>query len=224
MKIRVYVVDSHALIRHGLVSVIGGQTDMEVCGEAGNASTALNAIAKLQPDVVTVEVWLKDNSGLELTKSIKANNPRIGILVLSMYDETVYAFRVLKAGALGFVSKHDNTNKVVDAIRRVGNRKLYLSADIENQVLTRVVDGETAESSSVSGLSDREFEIGNLIGSGLLTREIAGRLHVSVKTVESHRSHMKEKLGLPNATRLQQFWVRWVDHQGLTMTFGHPAG
>jgi DNA-binding NarL/FixJ family response regulator len=214
MKTRIYIVDSHALIRQGLTVLLDGETDMEVCGEAENGPSALNAIMRLAPDIVTVEICLEGNSGLELIKSIRVFNPAIGVLVLSMYNEADYAIRGLKAGARGFVSKQDSASKVLDAIRRIRNRQLYISGDIEAQVLSRFVRGDTADRSIVESLSDRELEVGNLIGSGLRTREIATRLHLSVKTVETHRSNIKTKLDLPNSTRLQHFWVRWVG--GLT--------
>ncbi len=212
MKTRIYIVDDHALIRRGLISLINGEPDMEVCGQAEDASTALQEIIKLQPDLLTVDISLRGNSGLELIKNIKAFNPKIHILVLSMHHESIYALRVLKAGARAYVMKQDVTSKVIEAIRRIRNGQLYVSDDIATQMLNRLVGGETGdETSPVAMLSDRELEIVNLIGNGLLTREIAAKLHVSVKTVETHRAHIKEKLNLHNATQLVQFCVRWVD-------------
>ncbi len=212
MKTRIYIVDDHALIRRGLISLINGEPDMEVCGQAEDASTALQEIIKLQPDLLTVDISLRGNSGLELIKNIKAFNPKIHILVLSMHHESIYALRVLKAGARAYVMKQDVTSKVIEAIRRIRNGQLYVSDDIATQMLNRLVGGETGdETSPVAMLSDRELEIVNLIGNGLLTREIAAKLHVSVKTVETHRAHIKEKLDLHNATQLVQFCVRWVD-------------
>jgi DNA-binding NarL/FixJ family response regulator len=212
VKTRIYIVDDHALIRRGLTTLINGEPDMEVCGQAEDASTALQEIIKLQPDLLTVDISLRGNSGLELIKNIKAFNPKIQILVLSMHHESVYALRVLKAGARAYVMKQDVISKVVEAIRRIRNGQLYVSDDIATQMLNRLVGGETGEESSpVAMLSDRELEIVNLIGNGLLTREIAAKLHVSVKTVETHRAHIKEKLNLRNATQLVQFCVRWVE-------------
>jgi DNA-binding NarL/FixJ family response regulator len=224
MKTRVYIVDGHALIRHGLNVLLGEETDMEVCGEAENGSTALGVIMKLAPDVVTVEICLQGNSGLELIKSIRAYDRTIGILVLSMYHEADYALRGLRAGARGFVSKQDNARKVVDAIRHIRNRQFYVSGDIQARMLSHLARGDTLESSPVESLSDRELEVGNLIGGGFGTKEIAARLHVSVKTVETHRSRIKEKLDLPNATRLQHFWVRWVDGFSRQSEPAHTSG
>ncbi|MES2694264.1 MAG: response regulator transcription factor [Verrucomicrobiota bacterium] len=212
MKTRIYLVDDHALIRRGLTTLINGEPDMEVCGQAEEASTALHEINKLQPDLVTVDISLKGNSGLELIKSIRAFSPKIQILVLSMHHESIYALRVLKAGARAYVMKQDVISKVVEAIRRIRSGQLYVSDDVASQMLNRLVGGETSDDSSpVATLSDRELEIVNLIGNGMLTREIAAKLHVSVKTVETHRAHIKEKINLSNATQLVQFCVRWVE-------------
>lgn len=185
---------------------------MEVCGQAEDASSALQDIIKLQPELVTVDITLKGNSGLELIKSIRAFNPKIQILVLSMHHESIYALRVLKAGARAYIMKQDVITKVLEAIRRIRSGHLYVSDDVASQMLNRLVGGETGDDTSpVATLSDRELEIVNLIGNGMLTREIAAKLHVSVKTVETHRAHIKEKLNLRNATQLVQFCVRWVE-------------
>lgn len=212
MKTRIFIIDDHALIRRGLATLIGGEADMEVCGQAEDASSGFRDVMKLQPDLVIVDLSLKGNSGLELIKSIRSFNPKIQILVLSMHHESVYALRVLKAGARAYVMKQEVVNKVIEAIRRIRNGDLFFSDSVANQLLNRVIAGETAEDTSpVATLSDRELEIVNLIGSGLLTREIAVNLHLSVKTVETHRAHIKEKLHLQNATQLVQFCVRWVE-------------
>jgi DNA-binding NarL/FixJ family response regulator len=185
---------------------------MEVCGQAEDAATGLQEIMKLQPELVIVDISLKGNSGLELIKSIKAFSSRIYILVLSMHHESIYALRVLKAGARAYVMKQDVLNKVLEAIRRIRNGDLFVSDNVANHMLNRLVSGDSADDTSpVASLSDRELEIVNLIGNGLLTREIAVKLHVSVKTVETHRAHIKEKLDLHNATQLVQFCVRWVE-------------
>jgi DNA-binding NarL/FixJ family response regulator len=212
MKTRIFIIDDHALIRRGLATLIGGEADMEVCGQAEDAATGFRDVMKLQPDLVIVDLSLKGNSGLELIKSIRSFNPKIQILVLSMHHESIYALRVLKAGARAYVMKQEVVNKVIEAIRRIRNGDLFFSDSVANQLLNRVIAGETPEDSSpVAALSDRELEIVNLIGNGLLTREIAVNLHLSVKTVETHRAHIKEKLHLNNATLLVQFCVRWVE-------------
>lgn len=212
MKTRIYIVDDHALIRRGLTTLIQAEADMEVCGEAEDAATGLREIIKLQPDLVIADISLRGNSGLELIKNVKAFNPKIEVMVLSMHHESIYALRVLKAGARAYVMKQDVVQKVIEAIRRIRGGHLYVSDDVASQMLNRLVSGDTSDNASpVAMLSDRELEIVNLIGTGLLTREIAGRLHVSVKTIETHRAHIKEKLHLRNGTQLVQFCVRWVE-------------
>ncbi len=212
MKTRIYIVDDHALVRRGLATLIGAEPDMQVCGQAEDASKATTEIMQLRPDLVIVDISLKGNSGLELVKNIKAFDANIHVLVLSMHDESIYALRVLKAGARAYVMKNDLIEKVIEAIRRISKGHLYVSENVASQMLNQLVNGKrTEDDSPVSSLSDRELEIVNLIGSGLPTREIAAKLHISVKTVETHRAHIKRKLNVENATQLVQFCVRWVE-------------
>lgn len=185
---------------------------MELCGEAEDCATATSEVAKLRPDVVIVDISLRGNSGIELIKNIKAFDAKIQVVVLSMHDESVYALRVLKAGAKAYVMKQDIASKVIDAVRKIRKGQMYVSERVSSQMLNRLVSGQDVEGDSpVAGLSDRELEVVNLIGSGLATREIAARLHVSVKTVETHRAHIKSKVNLNTATQLVQFCVQWVD-------------
>ncbi|MBC7366177.1 MAG: response regulator transcription factor [Undibacterium sp.] len=212
MKTRIYVADDHAMVRRGLTALISSEPDLEVCGEAEDCATATSEVAKLLPDVVIVDISLRGNSGLELIKNIKAFDPKIHVMVLSVHDESVYALRVLKAGAKGYVMKQDIASKVIDAIRKVRKGQMYVSERVSSQMLNRLVKGQDESGDSpVSGLSDRELEVVILIGSGLATREIASRLHVSVKTVETHRAHIKTKVNVNTATQLVQFCVRWVE-------------
>lgn len=213
-RARVYIVDGHPLIRRALAELIGEVSDLTVCGEAEDGCEALNAIVRLRPDIVIAEIALGANSGIELIKSIRSFDPRIGILVVSMQDEGVYALPAMRAGARGFVSKHLENDRILDAIRRVGSGQLCFSENIEAGILNRIVRGEhQAGESPVATLSDRELEVGRLIGGGASTQEIAARLRVSVKTVETHRSHLKGKLGLTNGVRLAQFWVNWTSRE-----------
>jgi DNA-binding NarL/FixJ family response regulator len=210
-KARIYLADDHALIRRGLTLLINSEPDLEVCGEAEDCATATDEVSKLEPDLVIVDISLRGNSGIELIKNIKALNPRIQTLVLSMHDEAVYGLRVLRAGARGFVAKQDAATKVIDAIRRVRKGQMYVSDYISSQMLDRIVRGEEAEAESPVGyLSDRELEVLTLIGNGLSSRDIAVRLHVSVKTVETHRAHIKAKLNLRSGIELVQFSYKWV--------------
>ena len=205
--------DDHPLIRRGLVALINAESDMEVCGQAEDASTGLQEIMKVQPDLVIVDITLDGNSGLELIKSVRAYNPKIQLMALSMHHESIYGLRVLKAGARAYVMKHDMVSTIIEAIRRIRSGDLYVSEYIANEMLNQLVNARPADNdpSSVSTLSDRELEVVSLIGHGLLTREIALRLHLSVKTIETHRANIKKKVQLQNATQLVQYCVRWVE-------------
>jgi DNA-binding NarL/FixJ family response regulator len=211
-RTRVYITDEHALVRRGIAAMIQAESDLELCGEAEDCATATSEIGRLLPDVVVVDISLRGNSGLELIKNIKALDPRIQIVVLSVHDESLYALRVLKAGAKGYVMKQDIATKVIDAIRKAGKGQMFVSERVSGQMLNRLVKGrDDPDESPVAGLSNRELEVATFIGSGLATREIAVRLNMSVKTVETHRAHLKTKLNLGTATQLVQFCVRWVE-------------
>lgn len=212
------MVDDHPLMRKGLGELINQQSDMIICGEADDAPEALKAIGQIRPDLVIVDISLKTQNGIELIKNIKAINPSIQILVLSMHDEAIYALRVLKAGAKAYVMKQEVVDKVMEAIRRIRSGKVFVSERVAAQMLNQVVDGnDPSRESPVDSLSDRELEIVTLIGNGTPTREIAKRLGISIKTVESHRAHIKDKLSLTNATQLVQWCVRWVEeNKGVT--------
>lgn len=211
-RTRIFVTDDHAMVRRGLASIIAAEPDLELCGEADNCATATSEISRLRPDIAIVDISLRGNSGIELIKNIKAFDSKINIVVLSVHDESVYALRVLKAGAKAYVMKQDLASKVIDAIRKVRKGQMYVSERVASQMLNRMVKGQEEEGDSpVAGLSDRELEVVTLIGSGLATREIAARLHVSVKTIETHRAHIKAKVNLSTATLLAQFCIRWVE-------------
>src|SRR3954468_24462481 len=211
-KTRIFIVDDHPLLRRGLAELINRETDMMFCGEAEDSPSALKAIAQVKPDLVIVDISLKGYNGIELIKNIKAFDQKIQVLVLSMHDESIYAMRVLKAGAKAYVMKQEVVDKVMEAIRRIRSGKVFVSEKVASRMLDQVVvGGDPAPDSPVDLLSDRELEIVNMIGSGLPTREIAAKLHISIKTVESHRARIKEKLNLHNAIQLVQFCVRWVE-------------
>jgi DNA-binding NarL/FixJ family response regulator len=211
-KTRIFIVDDHPLLRRGLAELINREPDMTFVGEAEDAPTALKAINQIKPDLVIVDISLKGYNGIELIKNVKALDSKIQVLVLSMHDESIYAMRVLKAGAKAYVMKAEVTEKVMEAVRRIRAGKVFVSEQVASRMLDQVVvGGDPAPTSPVDQLSDRELEIVNLIGSGLPTREIAAKLHISIKTVESHRARIKEKLNLNNAIQLVQFCVRWVE-------------
>jgi DNA-binding NarL/FixJ family response regulator len=213
-KTAIFIVDDHPLVRQGLAQVINAETDMVVCGEAEDAPKALHLVNAKNPDLVIVDISLRGNNGLELIKNIKALKHNLPILVFSMHDETVYAQRALRAGARAYVMKQESADKIVMAIRRIMSGDIYVSNRVADQVLHQLVNGSGDPGGSpVDRLSDRELEVIQLIGRGLSTREIASSLNLSVKTIESHRAHIKEKLNLRNATELVQFSVQWVEQE-----------
>ena len=216
-KTKVLVVDDHSVIRQGLARLIEMQPDLVVCGEAANAAESLEAIKTLSPDIAIVDILLdRDISGLELIKQIRTNHFQLPVLVLSMYDETVFAERVVRAGAKGYVMKTEPPEVIIVAIRRILEGKIYLSDNMSTRMLSSFVKGrgEPAEF-SVSRLTDRELEILELIGRGLGTSKIAEKLFLSVKTVETHRTHIKQKLQLGDGSRLLQYAIEWVQSESV---------
>lgn len=209
---RVLVVDDHPVVRQGLALLINHEPDLVVCGEAATAAEALKAVADTRPDVAIVDLSLKGTSGLDLIKDIKVRHPGLPVLVLSMSDENVYAERALRAGARGYMMKEEATEKVLTALRRVLGGAVYLSDAMASRLLSQFVAGDAAGGGSpVDRLSDRELEVFRLIGQGLGTGEIAHRLHLSPKTIETHRAHIKAKLGLDSATDLLRQAIRFVE-------------
>jgi len=197
------LVDDHPVMRNGLAQLIDQEPDLQVCGQFADSAHALEAIAALQPDLAIVDLSLKGSSGLDLVKGIKSAHPRVLILVLSMHDESLYAERVLHAGASGYIMKEEATDLVLSAIRKVLSGGIHLSEGMSSKFVHRLATGKsTAGGSVMERLSDRELEVFGLIGEGRGTRQIAEQLRLSVKTIESHRAHLKEKLNLKSATEL----------------------
>src|SRR5437870_13878766 len=208
---RIVIVDDHPLFRKGLEQLIHSDGAFEVCGEAGNASEAMDVIRRLHPDMAIVDLSLPGANGIELIKNIRAEFPKLPILVLSMHDESLYALRALRAGAEGYVMKHEAMANVIQAIHEVFNGRPYLSPAMAAQVITKFAHrGSQSEADAVERLSDRELEILELMGKGNEVRQIAKLLHLSPKTVETHRAHIKEKLNLQNARQVTRFAVQWV--------------
>jgi len=207
-------VDDHPMMRQGLGQLIDAEGDLKVLAEADNAGQALNAVAKQKFDLALVDISLPDKNGLELIKDLRTLNPDLPILVVSMHDELIYAERVLRAGARGYIMKQEGGQKFLLAIRRVLGGQVYVSEKMSARILENF-SGHPVGSveSPVRRLSDREFEVFQLIGQGVATSEIALRLHLSVKTVEVHRANIKQKLGLNTATELVRYAVRWLDSQ-----------
>jgi DNA-binding NarL/FixJ family response regulator len=213
---RILVVDDHPIVRRGLAELISQEAGLCVCGEAGTAKDGLATLKATQPDAVIVDVGLEDSSGIELTRQIRALYPDLPVLVLSMHEEALYAERALKAGANGYVMKLEASETLLKGIKAVLNGELYLSEKIAARLLKGFVgSGQDGEARfGVESLTDRELEVFDMIGKGLSTREVAGRLNLSIKTVETHRTHIKSKLRLRNSTELTQHAASWVNNGG----------
>ncbi|MGH7991362.1 MAG: response regulator [Limisphaerales bacterium] len=213
-KTRVLLVDDHPTMREGLIRVIEREVDLTVCGEAESIQRALEVIESSKPDVAVVDISLAGQNGLELIKDIKVRHPQLPVLVHSMHDESVYAERALRAGAKGYIGKNEPPQKLLQAIRDVLKGEIFLSAAMTRQILHAVgADRADRKTSPFRELSDREFEVFELTGQGLGTKEIAGTLHLSEKTVQAHRDHIRQKLNLPDGRGLTSFAIRWVESQ-----------
>jgi DNA-binding NarL/FixJ family response regulator len=208
---RIVIVDDHPLFRKGLEQLIHSDAAFAVCGEAGNAAEAMDVIRQIAPDLAIVDLSLPGANGIELIKNIRAEFSKLPILVLSMHDESLYAVRALRAGAAGYVMKHEAMANVVQAIHEVLSGRPYLSPAMAAQIITKFAHGQSeAETDPTERLSDRELEILELIGKGKDMRQIAKLLHLSPKTVETHRAHIKEKLQLKNAREVARFAIQWL--------------
>lgn len=214
-RARILIVDDHPLVRSGLKLLIDCEPDLAVCGEAANANEAMRLLESQKPDLLIVDLSLKESSGLELIKRIKARSPEAKMLVSSMFEEALYAERVLSAGALGFVHKQEGMERVIEAIRCVLSGRVWLSSAMSERMLRRMtVSQPTSSQSPVHTLSDRELEVFEQIGRGRATKDIARQLHLSIKTVETHREKIKAKLGLKSAAELNRASFQWVADQG----------
>jgi DNA-binding NarL/FixJ family response regulator len=212
---RILLVDDHPFMRAGLAQLIDRQPDVCICGEAGNPAEAMQAIAKLKPDLVLSDLTMPGRSGLEFIKDLIAYEPKLNVLVVSMHDEVVYAERALRAGARGYIMKEAGGENLLTAIRQVLRGEVYVSPKLSARILESMSGAKPRGSSSpIAQLTDREFEVFQLIGEGKSTREIAAQLHLSSKTVDVHRGHIKEKLNLKDTTALIRHAVRWVETQG----------
>src|SRR3974377_1093653 len=213
-RTRILLVDDHAVVRYGIAQLINRQTDLVVCGEEESASKALTAIAKLKPDLVIADISLKDSSGLELMRNIKAQYSGLPVLVVSAHDETVYAEIAFRAGALGYLMKQEALEKVIAAIRRVLSGNIYVSEALAARMLQQQIKGKTdVHQSPVKDLSDRELEVFQLIGQWKKTSEIAKELHLSIKTIEYYREQIKRKLNLKNSAELTQHATAWAQRE-----------
>jgi DNA-binding NarL/FixJ family response regulator len=214
-KSGVLLVDDHAIVRQGIAALIEQEDDLFVCGEAESAEEALEALRTTRPAICLADLSLAGIDGMEFVKRAKARFPHVPILILSMHDEHLYAERALRAGAKGYIMKREGAENLLDAIRRVLRGQVYLSERMAGRILERIAGGRVFEGASPADkLSDRELEVFRFLGQGLGTREIAERLHLSVKTIEAHRANIIRKLGLAGSSELVQQAVRWVSEEG----------
>jgi len=213
-QIKILVVDDHPMLRAGVAQLIAGQPDMRVCGEAGNASEALEKVRLLKPTLALVDISLPGRNGLELIKDIQALEAGVSVLVFSMHDESLYAERVLRAGGRGYVMKQEGGGKILEAIRQVSAGKIFVGEKMSAKIL-EVFSGRRPETaaSPVENLTDREFEVFQLIGQGKDTKQLARELHLSPKTIEAHRANIKFKLKIKSIPELIRYAVRWVESE-----------
>jgi DNA-binding NarL/FixJ family response regulator len=212
-KATVLLVDDHPIVRQGLAQMLNQEPDLAVCAQAEDGAGALHAIAVHKPDIVILDISLNGPDGLSVLKDIRMTYITLPVLVLSMHDESLYAERVLRAGAKGYIMKQEATEKVLVAIRRIRAGEVYVSDRIAKRLLRQVVSNAADGRSPIEALTDRELAVFRLIGKGRGTREIADDLRISVKTVESYQAHIKEKLGLKNAREMAQHAFQWVTRE-----------
>ena len=208
---KIFIVDDHPVFRKGLAQLIDEEHDLSVVGEAESVDLAIERIEAVRPDLAIVDITLKDRSGMELIEYLNAQSPGLPILVISMHDESLYAERVLRAGALGYITKQEMTSDVVSAVRQVLRGKRYLSARMVDALLGKMMTGNATDGNNpVDVLSNRELEVFQLIGQGFKRGEIANMLSLSVKTIGTHHESIKKKMHLKSATELMKYAVTWV--------------
>ncbi len=215
-RTRILLVDDHPITRQGLKALIGLHARFEICGEADGAPQAIDVFAQTKPDVVIADITLRTTNGIELIKNLKAMAPGLIVLVVSMHDENLYAERALRAGAQGYLMKHEASEQIITALERMIRGELYLSERIKEKILHRFAQSRgRSVGSPIDTLSDREMEVFQLIGGGNSTRQIADRLCLSTKTIDSYREHLKLKLGLASGAELVRHAIQWSQNQGV---------
>jgi DNA-binding NarL/FixJ family response regulator len=212
VQAKILIVDDHPLMREGLAARLSSQPDMCVCGEACDINDALSLFKSTEPDLVIVDLQLKTGHGLDLIKELRARNQTAKMLVVSAYDESLFAERAMRAGAMGYINKQEVQEKIIDAVRTVLSGRRFLSDQMTQRLVSQAVGGrsEAATTDPVARLSDRELEVFQLIGQGKSTRSIAKQLHLSVHTIDSHREKIRHKLNLANGAELTQRAVQWM--------------
>jgi DNA-binding NarL/FixJ family response regulator len=215
IKKKILLVDDHPITRQGIRALVEQLPDVMICGEADSAPRATELVEKLKPDLTIVDITLKSTNGIELTKNLRVQAPNMQILIVSMHDENIYAERALRAGAMGYLMKQEASENIITAIKRIQGGEIYLSDRIKEKMLHRLVNHRNEEVvSPIETLSDREMEVFQLIGNGYGTRQIATKLNLSVKTIDSYREHLKEKLNLATGSELVRYAIQWVKSQG----------
>ncbi|MEM7676593.1 MAG: response regulator transcription factor [Myxococcota bacterium] len=207
---QIFMVDDHPVFRLGLRRILESESDLSVCGEVDRLEGAVQAISDKSPSLVLIDITLRDGHGLELVRQLKADKPTLPTLVVSMHDEKLYAERAVRAGAQGYLSKHASAEKIIDSVRQAIAGELVLSPDIARNLLRRTLHRRPTEASPLAGLSDRELEIFEMIGRGDSARTIAEKLNISVKTVETHRTNIRQKINLSSTNELVRFATTWV--------------
>lgn len=211
-KKTIFILDDHPMMREGLAQLINHEADLAVCGDAGTARDLEGAIARLKPDLLLADISLPEKNGLEVIKDMQALYPELPVLIISMHDESLYAERVLRAGGRGYIMKQEGGKKLMEAIRQVLSGKIYVSDQISGKILESLSHrNEAASGRPMENLTDREFEVLQLLGLGKGTSEIAQQLHLSNKTVEAHRANIKRKLNIKTGPELVRYAVRWVE-------------
>lgn len=207
---KILLVDDHAMLREGLAGFLSKQPDLEICGEVGGAPEAMQEVLENRPDFVIVDISLKSGHGIELIKQIHAQDASIKMLVLSMHDESLFGERAIRAGAMGYLNKEQSRTRILEAIRSILDGRIFLSDAMRNRMLTRTIGKDADDRSPIEKLSDRELQVFELLGQALTVREIAAKLQLSPKTVETYRENIKEKIDVDNATDLIRHAVQWV--------------
>jgi DNA-binding NarL/FixJ family response regulator len=216
-RCHILIVDDHPIVRHGLAGLLDSQADMEVVGAASSATETLRQLPRTRPDVAIVDISLDGENGIELIEQITALYPTVKTVVSSMHDDTVFAGRALRAGAVGYVNKRESIRCIVDAVRQVMQGEIYLHPHVANHLLHRAAIGQPVDDNPIERLSNRELEVYEMIGKGLTARLIARKLRICPATVETHRKRIKDKLGLRSGAELARHAFRWIEEWSLTV-------
>jgi DNA-binding NarL/FixJ family response regulator len=213
-KYRIIIVDDHPIVRRGLGGLINQESDMCVCGEADSVGTALTVIQRTPCDIAVVDINLRDSDGLDLIKKLKRHYPNVVVLVISMYEELIYAERAVRAGAKGYVMKAELDDTIINALRKVIGGGVYLSEAVRDRIIQSIQGQAPGDFALlVEKLSDKELEVFRMMGRGLKTKDIADKMHISAKTVETYKGRIKDKLNLPSVSDLYQYSIQWTSHQ-----------